>query len=267
ALQMLAYALFRQDRNREAEETAKAALEADNSPNAASLLARIRKAMSDEHGMTEQHLSHFNVRYDGEAHEDVGREILRALERHYATLSASLDGQPRSTIAVILFSSEAYYTASGAPAWSGGAFDITDGRIRIPIGGLTPGLTPEMDRTLIHELTHAFVYDRSRGIAPREIQEGLAQYMEGKRLGSELSEAQLGALADGRVQGVFGFYLQALSLVEYLIASRGLGGMNDLIRAMGETGDLDAAFRQVYGQSWHAMRQAWAQRFRQQHGS
>jgi tetratricopeptide (TPR) repeat protein len=267
ALQGLAYALFRQDRNREAMEMAQAAVEVGDGPNAVGLLSRIRKAMSDEHGMTEQHLSHFNVRYDGEAHEDVGREILRALERHYATLSVTLDGQPRSTIAVILFSREAYFTASGAPAWSGGAFDLTDGRIRIPIGGLTAGLTPEMDRTLIHELTHAFVFDRSRGIAPRQIQEGLAQYMEGKRLGSELTEAQIGALADGQMPGVYGFYLGSLSLVEHLIASRGQGGMNDVIKAMGETGDVDAAFQQVYGQSWRGVTQAWLQRFRQQHGS
>src|SRR6185503_2734557 len=126
----------------------------------------------------------------GQEHEGVGREILRALERHYATLASTLDHQPAASIPVILFSGQAYYDAAGAPAWSGGAYDTLDGRIRIPIGGLTPSLTPDMDGTLIHELTHAFVADRSRGVAPREIQEGLAQYMEGKRLGSALTEEQ-----------------------------------------------------------------------------
>ena len=47
--------------------------------------------------MTEQQLAHFHVRYDGAAHEGVGREILRVLERHYATLSGTLDHQPAST--------------------------------------------------------------------------------------------------------------------------------------------------------------------------
>jgi hypothetical protein len=37
--------------------------------------------------MAERRLSHFNVRYDGGEHEAVGREILRALEQHYATLA------------------------------------------------------------------------------------------------------------------------------------------------------------------------------------
>ena len=49
-----------------------------------SILARIRKGLADEKGMTEQHLSHFNVRYDGEAHEEAHerkehRDALRAV--------------------------------------------------------------------------------------------------------------------------------------------------------------------------------------------
>src|SRR5262249_23079862 len=135
---------------------------------ARALLARIQKGLADENGMTEQRISHFNVRYDGESHEDVGREGLRALERHYATLVVSLDHQPQVTIPVILFSQQAYFDASGAPAWSGGAYDSIDGRIRIPIGGLTASLTPDMDGVLIHEVTHAFIADRSRGAATRE---------------------------------------------------------------------------------------------------
>src|SRR6185436_14719070 len=159
----------------------------------------------------------------------VGREILRALERHYATLASALDHQPETAVPVILFSRESYYTATGAPAWSGGIYDGTDGRIRIPIRGLDAGLTPDMDNTLVHELTHAFVFDRTRGVAPRDIQEGLAQYMEGKRIASELNTQQLEWLADGRIQGVAGLYLGALSYVEYLVAQRGMGGMNDLL--------------------------------------
>jgi hypothetical protein len=217
--------------------------------------------------MTEQQLSHFHVRYDGEAHESVGREILRALERHYATLASALDHQPQATIPVILFTRQGYYDASGAPAWAGGTYDGIDGRIRIPIGGLGAGLTPDIDTTLIHELTHAFVADRTRGIAPRDVHEGLAQYMEGKRVASELNAEQLGWLADGRIPGVMGFYLGALSFVEYLVSHRGMGGMNELLQGMGETGSIDEAFKRVHGQTHRAAQQAWRQRLRQQYGS
>jgi len=267
AWQGLGYALMRQDRNREAIEALRSALDVRDDTNVRVLMERIQKGLADERGMAERRLSHFNVRYDGEEHEAVGREILRALEHHYATLTTALDYEPVNTITVILFTREGYYNASGAPAWSGGVYDGTDGRIRVPIGGLTTSLTPDMDETLIHELTHAFVADRTRGIAPRELQEGLAQYMEGKRVDSLLTRKQLTALADGRIGGVMGFYLGALSFVEYLIANRGLGGINDLLKAMGETGSVDEAFRQVHGTTLRGAEQAWEQRFRQQHGS
>jgi tetratricopeptide (TPR) repeat protein len=267
ALQALGYALMRQDRNREAEEALRAALQVRNDGGTQALLERLRKGLEDERGMAERKLSHFHVRYDGDAHDGVGREILAALERHFATLAVALDHQPPVTIPVILFSRQAYYDAAGAPAWSGGAFDGLDGRIRVPIGGLDERLTPDMDSTLLHELTHAFVNDRTRGLAPRDVHEGLAQYMEGKRVGSMLTQQQLTALADGRVGGVGGFYLGALSYVEYLVALRGMGGVNDLLRAMGETGNVDQAFTQVHGQTHAASRRAWAERLRMTEGS
>ena len=263
----LGYALMRQDRSAEAVDALQTALESGDDAEIRVLLARLRKAMADEKGMTEQQISHFHVRYDGDAHDAVGREIVRALERHYATLASALDYQPPSAIPVILFSREGYYNASGAPAWSGGVYDNIDGRIRIPIGGLSASLTPDMDGTLLHELTHAFVADRTRDVASREIQEGLAQYMEGKRIATELSGPELRALADGRLGGVVGFYLGSLGFVEHLIAERGMGGMNDLLKAMGETGNVDDAFKQVQGRTYAAARADWMGRLKQQHGS
>jgi tetratricopeptide (TPR) repeat protein len=266
-LERLAYALFRQDRNREALDVVQQAIEIRPSSFSKTLLERIRKGNADERGMTQQQLSHFHVRYDGDTHEDIGREILGALERHYATLAGTLDHQPGAPIPVVLFSRHQYYDASGAPAWSGGQFSHFDGRIRIPIGGLTASLSPDMDATLIHEVTHAFVADRTRGRCPRDVNEGLAQYMEGRRLASELGADQLRALADGRIPGVAGYYLQALSFVEYLVGARGQGGLNDLLQALGETRDVDEAFERVYGAKSGAMREAWLNRLRQQHGS
>ncbi|HSB62271.1 MAG TPA: tetratricopeptide repeat protein [Vicinamibacteria bacterium] len=263
----LAYALIRQDRSREAGETLRAALDRREDPVARALLGQIQAGLGTEKGMTEQRLAYFNVRYDGEAHEDVGREILRQLERHRATLVRTFDHEPAATIAVILFSRQGYYDATGAPAWAGGHYDSFDGRIRIPIGGLTSALTPEMDGTLIHELTHAFIADRSRGVAPRDLHEGIAQFMEGKRLASLLPGEQLKALADGRIGGVAGFYLGSLSFAEFLMAERGQGGINDLLQALAEGGDVDAAFRRVYGRTYAQVRNDWATRLRRDYGS
>ncbi len=267
ALRALAFALLRQDRNREAEEALVASLDVREEPMARALLTRIRTGLASEKGMTEQQLAYFHVRYDGEAHEEVGRAILRSLERHHATLVRTFDHRPAGTIPVILFSRQSYYDSTGAPAWSGGHFDTLDGRIRVPIGGLSASLTPDMDETLVHELTHAFVSDRTRGIAPRDLHEGLAQFMEGKRAAAVYSPAQLQALAAGRAGGVGGFYAESLSFVEFLVAQRGQGGINDLLRAMAETGNVDEAYRQVYGRDLQGTRRAWRDRIRQQYGA
>jgi hypothetical protein len=267
ATRSLAYALVRQDRTREAIEMLSSYLDGRSDPEAAAMLERLRRERAEEGGFEERRLAHFHVRYDGEAHEDVGREILRVLERHYATLRVAFDHEPAAPVPVILFSTRSYYDATGAPAWSGGEYDHYDGRIRVPIGGLRSSLTPDLDATLLHEVTHAFVTDLSAGLAPREIQEGLAQWTEGKRSESILGDPGLRALADGRIEGVTGFYLSSLVLVEDLVAERGRSGMNDLLGAMARTGGVDAAFQQVYGRPFDAARRDSAARLRQHHGS
>jgi tetratricopeptide (TPR) repeat protein len=264
---LLGYALVRLDRAPEAVEVLEAALRHGPDLDTQGLLHRVRQGLRSESGMAARQLAHFTVRYDGGEHEEVGREILAALDRHHATLARAFDHEPAAPVPVILFTRQAYYDASGAPAWSGGAYDLLDGRVRIPIGGLTRSLTPDMDRTLVHELTHAFVADLSRGTAPREVHEGLAQYMEGRRLQDDLDAPGLRALADGRTGGPRGYYLLALGHVEHLVAERGLGGLNDLLRAMARTGSVDAAFREVYGQAPGESLEAFRRRLRQQHGS
>ena len=48
---------------------------------------------------------------------------------------------------------------------------------------------------------------------------------------------------------------------------RGQSGINDLLRSMGETRDVNAAFRGVYGHDFNEMRQAAQQRLQQRYGS
>jgi tetratricopeptide (TPR) repeat protein len=263
----LAYALVRQDRSREAIDVLTAVLDRQPDPETRAFLERLRSDQGSEASFDEARLAHFHVRYDGDAHEDVGRAILRVLDRHYATLVRAFDHQPAAPIPVILLSQQSYYDATGAPIWSGGQYDSFDGRVRLPIGGLTASLTAELDDALLHEVTHAFVADVSRGIAPRELHEGLAQFMEGKRLQAGLGDEGLRALADGRLRGVQAFYLSALGLVENLVGQRGQGGINEVLRAMALTGSPDEAFRRVYGKSLEDLQREWTRGLRQRYGS
>ncbi len=269
----LARALVHQDRAREALDTLRAFLDdlerrrGSDRAGVADLYWRIRKDLQIEAPLRERTLAHFHVRYDGAAHEEVGRAILQVLERHYATLALTFARQPPAAIPVVLLSEQRYYGANGAPAWSGGQFDSFNGGVRIPIAGLTSSLTPELDQVLMHELTHAFVTNCSAGLAPGPLQEGLAQLMEGHHAASELGDDGLRALADRRIQGVSGEYLLALAFVEDLVAQHGQGGINDLLEAMSRTRNSDEAFRQVYGRGFQQLQDEWFARFRRRYGS
>jgi hypothetical protein len=75
----------------------------------------------------------------------------------------------------------------------------------------------------------------------------------------------MAALAEGRMPGVMGFYFASLAFVEQLLAERGQGGVNDVLRLMGETGSPDDAFRRVYGRTHGEAARAWGDRIRLQH--
>jgi hypothetical protein len=266
ATRSLAYAVVRQDRTREAIELLVRYLDGRSDAEASALLARVQKDQATEGRLGQQALSHFHVRYDGTAHEDVGREVLRVLERHYVTLTQTFSYEPTEPIPVILLSEQSYYDSTGAPTWAGGHFDTFDGRIRIPIGGLTTSLDPVLDETVLHELTHAFVTDCSAGVAPREVQEGLAQLVAGHNGAARLDDRERRALARGQVDGVAGFYLGALAFVEDLMGQRGQGGINDLLAAMARTRNVDDAFREVYGKDMRSLEAETVAKLRQRYG-
>src|SRR5260370_27128360 len=102
--------------------------------------------------------------------------MLRTLEAHFSAIESELNYTPPEPIGVILYTRQAFADITRAPGWAGA---LNDGRIRVPVQGLTQ-LTPELSRVLKHELTHSFVRQKTHAPAPTWLQEGLAQWMEGK---------------------------------------------------------------------------------------
>ena len=253
----VAFALLRQDRAAEAHEAAQAAREVEDSERVRRMLALIQGQLASEQGMSEARHWHFHVLYEGAPNLELGRAVADRLESHYADLASLFEYEPTSTIPVILFTKERYHAVTGTGHWSGGAYSAQDGRIRIPAGGLSAAALGEIDSTLRHELVHVFVDERTGGAAPRFLHEGLAQYVEGERVTSLLNMDTLAALADGRLDGVGGFYAEALSFGEYLVQLAGQRGVNDLLEAIGEARDADAGFRKVYGVDYKKIRADW----------
>jgi hypothetical protein len=204
--------------------------------------AALRKAQRDEQEeeqYKENESSHFTLRYSGASEPALARNILHTLERHYGAIESELSYSPPDSIGVILYTQQAFADITQVPNWVGA---LNDGRIRVPVQGLSE-VTPELSRVLKHELTHSFVQQKTLGHAPTWIQEGLAQWMEGKR--SDLNAAALiaiyqsdPALGMKHYQGdwmklsneaVNAAYAWALANVEYIVQS---GGMNDVDRIL-----------------------------------
>jgi tetratricopeptide (TPR) repeat protein len=204
--------------------------------------AALQKAQRDkqeEEQYKENESSHFTLRYSGASEPALARNILRTLERHYGAIESELSYSPPDSIGIVLYTQQAFADITQVPNWVGA---LNDGRIRVPVQGLS-AVTPELSRVLKHELTHSFVQQKTLGHAPTWIQEGLAQWMEGKR--SDLNAAALVAIYQSdpalgmrHYQGdwmkfsneaVNAAYAWALANVEYIVQS---GGMNDLDRIL-----------------------------------
>ena len=253
----LGFALLRQDRAGEALEVLEAAQAVEDSKRVRELLALVRRALASERGMNEARQWHFNVRYEGAPDPELAGALTARLELHYATLAGVFGFEPPATVPVVLFTKDRYYAVTGAPHWSGGAYSSLDGRIRVPARGLTPEALSEIDATLLHELVHVFVAERTHGVAPRLLHEALAQYYEGDRVTSKLDFEALSALGEGRLGGVGGFYMEALSFGEYLVQLSGQNHVNDLLTAIGDAENIDAGFQKVYGRNYKQIRDDW----------
>jgi hypothetical protein len=252
----LATALMRQDRNAEAAEVLRRFLARHTDPKAQGLLARLSRELESGQDMAQLKSLHFRVRFEGEADDALGRALLEVLEEKHSMLARILGYDPRLEIPVILYPRQTFRSVSSSPDWAGATYSHFDGRIRIGTRDLSAGFVPlDLERTLTHEVVHAFVDWRTRGRAPRDINEGLAQYLSGKRLGYRLAASRT-VVRDGEMS-VSDFYDSALSFVEYLVGRYGQSTMNDLLKRMGELGNVDQAFRRAYGQGYSEMRAEW----------
>jgi tetratricopeptide (TPR) repeat protein len=204
--------------------------------------AALDKALRDkqeEEDYKENESPHFQLRYNGAANPVLAREVLHTLETHFAAIESELNYTPPEPIGVVLYTQEGFADITRAPGWVGA---LNDGRIRVPVQGLT-GVDSELSRVLKHELTHSFIQQKTRGRAPTWIQEGVAQWMEGKR--SDENAAVLVQIYDsgqaaplGHMEGSWMSlpsdvaryaYAWALANIEYIVES---DGMQDVQRIL-----------------------------------
>lgn len=256
----LARALSQQGRDEDAADVLRRRLTARNDPAARAMRAQLEASLQSVAGLAHRSSSHFSVTFEGQADDALGRSLVQTLEEKRAMLARTLDFEPAQPISVILYPREAF-EATGAPSWSGATFSHGDGRIRVGTRDLSAGFVPlDLERTLTHELTHAFVFGLTRGALTLDVNEGLAQYLSGARLGYRLDPSRV--VRTGERVKVDDFYDSALSFVEFLIDRYRQPAMNDLLKYTGETGSVDQGFRRAYRQGYEEARQEWIKSLR-----
>src|SRR5580658_4388578 len=239
------------------------ALRAD--PEVQAALDKAQRDRREEEGYKENESAHFTLRYSGAAEPALAREVLHTLESHFSAIESELNFTPPDSIGVVLYTQEAFTDITRAPGWVGA---LNDGRIRVPVQGLT-GVTPELSRVLKHELTHSFVGQKTRGHAPTWIQEGVAQWMEGRRstsnAGALIDAASQGAIPslgafEGSWMGLSGnsasfAYAWSLAVVESIIDSGGVSDISRLLERVATAPSTEAAAQETLHDSYADLQQ------------
>jgi len=261
------------------------ALRPDNEVQVA--LDRALADKQEEESYKENESSHFKLRYSGAAAPPLARDVLRTLERHFSAIESELNFTPPESIGVILYTQDAFSDITKAPAWAGA---VNDGRIRVPVQGLE-SVDAELSRVLKHELTHSFIAQKTRSAcmglaascaihAPTWIQEGLAQWMEGKRSGEDAAvllqvygagqAIPLGGL-EGSWMNMSGdtaryAYGWALANIEYIVQADGMGDIERILDRIGAGMAAEAALREVLHSDYNDLMQSTAEYLRKTYG-
>ncbi len=262
-LAILGYAQYASDRNRDAIRSWQRSLALRPDAQVRKYLAKAEQEAKAESDFSQKESSHFTLKYEGaQTPDSLRRELVSTLESHYDDLVRDLGVAPRGSIAVILYTDQAFFDVTQSPSWVGA---VNDGKLRIPVNGMR-SVTPELSRVLKHELAHSFINQLSGGRCPQWLNEGIAQTLEPKSLSSrgrrlaDLFKAQQEIPLNILEGGFMRFspmeamlaYDESLATVQFIRDSYGISDLQRILRRLGEGNSTEAALRATihddYGQ-------------------
>jgi tetratricopeptide (TPR) repeat protein len=253
AFWILGYAHYKNDQNSEAIAALKKSLSLHADEKVQQLLERVERESRTEADFRQEESSHFTLRYEGsQVNSTLRQQILDTLETSYNKLENDLGATPRN-IYVSLYTDEAFFDVTQAPAWSAA---LNDGKIRIPISGVN-SVTPELERVLRHELTHSFVAQIAHGRAPQWLNEGIAEleqgantssfgptlaklYSTGHQVPLNMLERDFDSLDKPEALVA---YAESLAAVEYISSTYGASDLARILQRLGEGQSIESALR------------------------
>jgi tetratricopeptide (TPR) repeat protein len=229
-------------------------------------LRQLRKDNEFEVRMGRSDAAHFIIRFDGGENATAGHLIGILLEEAYAKVGSDLNFYPDDRVEALLYSRENFRDITRSPSWAGALFD---GRIKIPAGGVYEK-TAELEKAVFHEYTHALVKRISKGRAPTWLNEGLAQYEEGRDISGYAdylkNVASTGKVRLKHLEGSFmGLdsnsaslaYLISLSATSHIIRDFGVFSVKRLLEKLGEGMTMDEAVQASLYLSYEELEKSW----------
>ncbi len=263
AFAMLGAAQYASDDTAEAVRSWKTSLRLRPDSNIQAYLDKAQREIKDEANFSERLSNHFTLHFEGKQTSDAFRQaILMTLESAYSELERDLNYTPRDNIPVFLYTQQAYFDVTQAPAWTGA---VNDGKLRIPIRGVD-SVNSDLARVIKHELAHSFITQMSSGRCPQWLHEGIAQALEPKDLGSRgrrlsqlfalQQEIPFNALEAGFMQfsapEAMLAYDESLAAVQFITDQYGVSELPRILARIGEGSPTEVALRTTihedYGQ-------------------
>lgn len=277
ALGMLGFVQFASDHTPDAIRSWKKSLALRPDPTVKEYLARAERESRVESDFSQRESTHFNLHFEGkQTSENFRRDLLSALDSDYDELVRDLGYEPRNMIAVTLYTQQAFFDVTRAPAWTSA---VNDGKLRVPVSGVGT-VTPALRRVLKHELTHSFIAEMSGNRCPTWLNEGVAQLEEGRS--SKSSGHQLARLFASGNEIPFNMletsfisfsaaeadvaYAEALAAAEYIRDAYGMAEISRIVQLLSQGNSTEAALRTTMHTGYPQLQDEMTRSLREKYG-
>lgn len=239
------------------------------------LESRMKEARN-ESSLERQESEHFILAADPEYIKNLGgHNVLYDLEQAYNTVSYKLSYYPKHKIPVVFYPVKDFRNHWNLPARVNAFYD---GKLRIPYyDDKTP--VNVLKPVLMHELTHAFISTIGNKPIPQWLNEGLAQWVEGKKIEPKAKDAlmiyestkrsppiqMLDRILAGQKNSnnteMTLAYMKSFSLTKYLIEKYGIWAIMQLIHDYSKYNLWDEACAKFFQENTESLEKSWLQWF------
>lgn len=268
AHEWLGRSFYEEGRLTEALEAVEKAYRLEKREELKTFADKIRKEREGEKNFFEQRGMHFRIFYSPDINPQNVSKAAWTLERAYQEHRMFLGDAPKSEIPAVFYSSKDKFT--GTHDLTSNVAGIYDGKVRMPIPD-----NPDwegIERTLSHELAHAFLFDVGGADIPVWVNEGLAELLATgtdrptpaldqvvkkgeKRLAVWDLSATLKNLKNN-TQATLA-YDEAYSIAKFIHGRFGIFGVRRFLQAFKEGRSEEDAIRETLFMTPEMLQQAW----------